>query len=227
MKTHWLLALLGGLLLFWGASLLLMRRWTRRRVLQEIKQENLEEEFAPAIPHSRPEDEQALEVIRTFRRRYLLKLWPATEFSWKLINDMSLELIQEMARVYYPEEERPELRASLADLVALYNRVGERLATYLGTFPIRTFKDLEVGTIVQYHEMYRNLKNHPGYQFIQRHHLDRVARWSWTLYNYANPWHWGRKAAYAGGKEALARMLLARIAQVVGEEAWRLYGRRG
>ena len=56
-----------------------------------------------------PEDRAAREIIRQYRRRYLLKLWPDTPFGFKVINDLALEMIQEIARVYYPEEERPEL----------------------------------------------------------------------------------------------------------------------
>ncbi|MFA5110772.1 MAG: hypothetical protein WC443_05155, partial [Desulfobaccales bacterium] len=78
----------------------------------------------------------------------------------------------------------------------------------------------------RYHEMYQSLKSHWGYAFIKEYHLDRVVRWGWTAYNYANPWHWGRKAAYHGGKEVVARLLMARIADLVGEEAVHIYGRR-
>jgi hypothetical protein len=164
-------------------------------------------------------------VIRRYRRHYLLKWLPGTVISFKTINEMSLELIKEIARAYYPDNGRPELKASLADLVALHNRVGARLAAWLDTRPMRPFKDVELGTVVRYHEMYHTLKNHWGYTFIKRHHLDKAARWSWTVINYANPWHWGRKAVYHGGKEVAARLLMARIAELVGEEAMRLYGR--
>ena len=79
-----------------------------------------------------------------------------------------------------PEDDRPELRASLADLVALHNRVGARLAAWLDTMPMRPFKDVELRTVVRYHEMYQTVKNHWGYAFIKRHHLDKAVRWSWT-----------------------------------------------
>ena len=80
--------------------------------------------------------------------------------------------------------------------------------------------------MVRYHEMYQSVKNHWGYAFIKRHHLDKAVRWGWTTINYANPWYWGRYAVYHGGKEVAARLLMARIADLVGEEAVRLYGRR-
>lgn len=226
MEKHWLALLLGGVCLFWLISLLGVRYWTRRCLLKTLLEQELPEEANYAPLESRPEDQAARNIIRAYRRRYLLKIWPDTEFSFKAINEMSLEVVQEIARVYYPDEERPELKASLADLVALYNRVGERLASWLETFPIRAVKDVEIQSVLRYHELYQNLRNHPTYRFIKRHHLDKVVRWGWTAYNYANPWYWGRKAAYEGGKEMVSRLVLAQVADFVGEEAMRLYGRR-
>jgi hypothetical protein len=216
-----------ALLVLWGASLLAVRLWTRHQVIKALrKQGEGPEEVGITLTDPGPEDQAALELIRRYRRRYLLKLWPGPAISFKAINEMSQELIREIARVYYPDEARPELKASLADLVALHNRVGSRLAAWLETRPLRPFKDVELATVLRYHEIYQGLKNHWGYALIKRHHLDRAAVWGWTAFNYANPWHWGRKAAFHGGKELAVRLLMARIAELVGEEAVRIYGRR-
>ena len=227
LPNHWLLLGLGGLLLAWVGSLAAMRYWTRMQVLQHLVQQGLDpEEISLALPEVRPEDQAALELIRATRRRYLLNWRPGTEISFRTINELSLKLVGGIARVYYPEEARPELKASLNDLVALHNRVGARLGAWLETYPMRPFKDVELKTALRYHELYQNVKQHPGYTFMKRHHLDKIARWGWTFYNYANPWHWGGRAAFHGGKEVAARLLLARIADLVGEEAVLLYGRR-
>jgi len=223
---HWFFLAIGGLLALWGVSLLAVRLWTRHQVIKEL----LEQEGDPdgvmiTLPDSRPEDRAALAIIRSYRRHYLLKWLPGTVISFKAINEMSMELIKEIARAYYPGDDRPELKASLAGLVALHNRVGARLAAWLDTMPMRPFKDVELATVVRYHEMYQSVKNHWGYTFIKRHHLDKAVRWGWTTINYANPWYWGRYAVYHGGKEVAARLLMARIADLVGEEAVRLYGR--
>ncbi|MGA9753749.1 MAG: hypothetical protein WBV23_01245 [Desulfobaccales bacterium] len=224
---HWLILAGLALLGLWAASLVAVRLWTRHQVIKALmRQEGEPDQISISLPVSRPEDLAALDLIRSYRRRYLLKWWPGTIISFKAINDMSMELIKEIARVYHPDDDRPELKASLSDLVALHNRVGTRLAAWLETMPMRPFKDVELATVLRYHEMYQSLKGHWGYAFIKRHHLDQVARWGWTAVNFANPWHWGRKAAYHGGKEVAARLLMARVADLVGEEAVRIYGRR-
>lgn len=224
---HWLFLAIGALLVLWGASLLGVGLWTRRQVIKNLlRQAGDPDEVMITLPDCRDEDRAALAIIRSYRRHYLLKWLPGTAISFKAINEMSLNLIKEIARAYYPDDDRPELKASLAGLVALHNRVGARLAAWLETMPMRSFKDVELATVVRYHEMYQSVKNHWGYAFIKRHHLDKAVRWSWTTINYANPWYWGRYAVYHGGKEVAARLLMARIADLVGEEAVGLYGRR-
>lgn len=227
MNDPWLLGLLGGLILLWGGSLFIVRHWTKRRLLRTWAQENYEQKELYLFSHERrPEDKEALELIRSYRRRFLLKLWPDTRFSLKRVNDLVLPLISEIAAIYYPDEERPELKASLTDLIALYNRVGNRLRNLLETLPLRPIKDVELQTVLRYHELYQKVISHPGYQFMKQHHLDKIARWAWTAYNYASPWYWGRRMAYAGSREVLSRLFLARLSAIVGEEAIRLYSRR-
>ncbi len=225
---HWLFLASAALLALWGASLLAVRLWTRHQVIQDLLRQEGDPEAVrhhpaglPAPKTGRPWRSSAVTAATTCSNGCRAPL-----ISFKAINEMSLELIKEIARAYYPDDDRPELKASLADLVALHNRVGARLAAWLDTMPMRPFKDVELATVVRYHEMYQSLKNHWGYAFIKRHHLDKAVRWGWTAINYANPWYWGRKAAYHGGKEVAARLLMARIADLVGEEAVRLYGRR-
>ncbi len=210
-----------GLVLLWGASLICMRLWTRRQVLKALLAEESGAKIQPP-PGGRPEDQAALEIIRTQRDGYLWNRWPDTALSFNAINEMSLELVRKIAGVYYPEEERPELKASLADLVAFHNRVGSRLAAWLDTAPVRPLKEVELGTILRYYDLYQNVRNHPVSHFIRRHRLHKVASWGWAAFNYNSPFYWGRRAAYELGR----RLLLARLADLVGEEAMLLYGRR-
>jgi hypothetical protein len=210
------------LAVLWAASLWAMRLTTRRRLLRALLNREADSDI-PLPPEPRPADEGARKLIRINRNRYLWSYWPETPLSFHAINDLSVQLIREIAGIYYPEEERPELKASLAELVALHNRVGGRLAAWLESAPIRPFKDVELQTVMRYYEMYQSLKGHPVSQFIRRHRLHRMASWGWAALNYNSPFYWGRRATYELGR----RLLLARLVNLVGEEAMLLYGRQG
>lgn len=225
-RHYWWIWALVGLALLWAASLLLVRYLTLKRLSAALKQEAELEDLEIRLPHPQPQDHEALLLLRTYRRRYLLKLWPYTRLSFKEINDLCQTLVAEIARIYHPEEERPELRASLADLVSLYRRVGVRLGSWLEATPFRPLKDMELATVFFLHTTYQKLKGHPVHQFLQRHHMYRLARWAWGAANLLNPYYWGRQVAYRSGREFLARTFLAKLVTVVGEEAMRLYSRR-
>ncbi len=223
----WLGWLLGLLLLAWLLSLLLVRWWTRRQLLHQVSIRELAE--APVdLPYAEPSpaDQQARDLIRAYRRRYLLQLWPDLEFSWRGVIDLSWELIREVARIYYPDEERPELKATLYDLLELQARINTRLRQLFETLPLKAIREVELETVLQAHDLYKKFTQHPIYRFCKRHRLDELVRAAWLIKNLANPWYWGYRATLAGSKEFFYRYFLARLCTIVGEEAMRLYGRR-
>jgi hypothetical protein len=221
LENPWIILGLAALVLLWIGSLIIMRWWTKRQILMSMLTREAGAEI-PLPPEPRSADEAAREIIRSYRDAYLWNLRPETLISFSAINEMSLEMVRKIAGVYFPEEERPELRASLTDLVAFHHRVGSRLAAWLESVPLRPFKEVELQTIIRYYEMYQTVRAHPVSQFIERHRLHKVAKWSWAAFNYSSPFYWGRQAAYELGR----RLLLARIADLVGEEAMQLYGRQ-
>lgn len=225
LEHNWWFWLLGTVILAWGVSLFLIRHWTRKRLLDTLAREGLKaDEVDIHLNYPGPEDRLALEIIRRYRRRILLKLLPDTQLNLGLLMEFCQDLVKDIAAVYHPDDERPELRASLADLVGLYNRVGARVAAWLDTLPLRPLKDVELRTVLQCHEWYQTFK--PVLDFLKRHHLDKAARLAWAAKNALNPWYWGRQAAYTGGRELLQRLFLAKVANLVGEEAINLYSRR-
>ncbi len=227
MECSWWLEALGGIVLFWVLSLLVVWAASRRRLLKELaRQEAAGSVAVDSFSEPRPEDAKAQEILGAYRRRLFLHPWPDTRLGFAAISAVAQQVLQEIARVYYPEEERPELKASLADLVGLVNRVGSRLHLWLNTLPMRPLKDLDIKTVLRCQELYQQAVCHPAYQFLKRHHLDKAARWLWTAKNLLNPWYWGRRAAYTGGREVVARLFLAQVVSLVGEEAIRIYSGR-
>jgi hypothetical protein len=107
MSESWLWLLAAAIAILWLASLAAVRFWTRRQVLRRLAAIPKEEEISLPFPDVRPEDRQALEVVRAYRRRCLLKVWPDTDFSFRALLTLSMDLVQQIAAVYHPGEARP------------------------------------------------------------------------------------------------------------------------
>jgi hypothetical protein len=162
-REYWWVWALWGVAVLWAGSLLLVRHFTLKRLAAALgRPEARLDDLSMPLPDPRPQDQEALSLIREYRRRRLLKLWPNTRLSFKEINELSQNLVADIARIYYPEEERPELKASLADLAALYRRVGVRLSAWLETVPFRPLKDMELSTVLLLHGTYQRVKDPPG-----------------------------------------------------------------
>ncbi len=65
MPEHWFWLLLALAVLLWLGSLLAVRYWTKKKILRSFAPETLEGEDIP-LPFTdpRPEDKQALDVVR-------------------------------------------------------------------------------------------------------------------------------------------------------------------
>ncbi len=103
MKNPWIIAAMAGLAVLWLASLAAMRFWTRRRMLADFVARPGDGEL-PRPRGPRPEDRAALEIIRSRRHHYLWSRWPETALSFSAIQEMSLEIMKEIAGVYFPQE---------------------------------------------------------------------------------------------------------------------------
>ncbi len=223
----WLGLIIAAVSLAWLVSLLAVRLWTKRQVLRQLTTTSWEsEEIALPFSDLRPEDRQALELVRDYRRRYLLKISSDTDFTFRSLLNLAMDLTQQIAAVYHPGEERPELHASLAQLLNLQIRIGVKLQGLLETLPLQAIKNIKLQTILQCHDLYKFCLSHPAYRLVRDYHLDKVGRWLWMLKNLANPWYWGRRLAYTGGKELLTRYFWGRAISIIGLEAIRLYSGR-
>ncbi|MGQ9920479.1 MAG: hypothetical protein ACUVRZ_04025 [Desulfobacca sp.] len=226
MVEPWLWLVIAAIAGLWLTSLAAVRYWTNRQMWRRLADMAKEEDLSLPFPASRPEDHQALEVVRAYRRRYLLQVWPETELSFRALLNLSLNLVQQIAAIYHPDEAQPELQASLAELINLQTRISVRLQGLLGTLPLQIIKNLKLQTILSCHNLYQFCVSHPAYRFLRQYRLHKVMQWLWLLKNCVNPWYWGRRAAFSGGKELLSRFFLARFITIVGVEAIRLYSGR-
>ena len=66
----------------------------------------------------------------------------------------SLDLVTQIAAIYYPDSDNPVFQVSLADLVELNERVVTRVQEHLEDFPLNTIKDLKIQDILKYKNYY-------------------------------------------------------------------------
>ena len=138
---------------------------------------------------------------------------------------MATDLTREIAAIYYPDAGNPILRASLADILKLDERIVARLNLKIHEFPLKTVKDISIEKIMAGKDFYDSkVKN--KLEWVKKYKtIYALGDRAWLAYNALNPWFWGRKLAYTSAREITFRYLLTWIVTIVGEEAVAVYGR--
>jgi len=181
------------------------------------------------IPEPDERDLAAYAVIERHRARVWWSFRPRTELSLDRLWALSRQVAREVAAVYHPEAEKPELRAGIQDLMLLNLRVTQRLCNQVERWPLSMFRGVRVDQALWVREQVRKYQDSLIGRLVRHASVPyKVGKWAWRLYNAASPWYWGRQAVYTGGREAALRYLLTSLVTFVGEEAVLTYsGREG
>jgi hypothetical protein len=222
-------------LLLAAAVLLSLRRRVRAlKALEEGVCVELPADLViPEIPLRRiadpdERDQAAYAIVEKHRARVWWSFRPRTELSIDRLWTLSREVAREVAAVYHPEAEQPELRAGVQDLMLLNLRVTQRLHNQMDRWPLKMFRGVRVDQALWVREQVRKYQDSLIGRLVQRSRVPyKIGKWAWRLYNAASPWYWGRQAVYTGGREAALRYLLTSLVTFVGEEAVLTYSGRG
>lgn len=227
--------LAGSALLLVGALAL---SWRRRRSALRIIEEGTYEGAPPVeagihqIPLRRladadAVDEEAYKVVERHRSRIWWSYRPKS-LALDELGSLGLAVVRDVAGVYHPDAERPELRAGVRDLMILNLRVTNRLYRQLGRWPLRMLGDVRVDQALWVKEKVETFQESALGKIVKGSKIPyKVAKWAWRAYNVANPLYWSRQAIYTGGREAAVRYLLTSLVTYVGEEAVLTYSGRG
>lgn len=172
-------------------------------------------------PNDRLAFDRIEKELKGVSRTFTLK----TTLAPRKVYTMAADLTRDIAAIYYPDSGNPILRASLADILKLDERIVARLNIKIHEFPLKTVKDISIEKIVAGKDFYDSkVKN--KLEWVKKYKtIYALGDRAWLAYNALNPWFWGRKLAYTSAREITFRYLLTWVVTIVGEEAMAVYGR--
>lgn len=227
LQEHWVsVAFLTGTLTTMGV-LLAAKWWLKRRWKKAVEESRGEEHELDLLTPPGEKDQEALEVIRGFRRE--VWEWPdgRLQLSVEALTLLGARIVQSVARVYHQGSGSPEYEASLVELLQLMRRVAVRVSRLADIAPFRFFGTRKISDYQRYYQIYRKINDHPILRVARRNpFLYRLARWAVHIKNLGNPLYWaGKELSREGYFFTLRWFHLVYIGQV-GREAMRVYSGR-
>ncbi len=144
----------------------------------------------------------------------------------KLMQDLTKDLVLEIASYYYPNSKNPHLEISFTEAIDMNERILARLRQILDVKVVGLLKNVRISQIIYILETKKNMENNSLYQFSKKYRLDKVIRYGYTALNMANPGYWLRRFVFTSTLETTLRSVAVMTLNIVGEEASRLYSKK-
>lgn len=171
------------------------------------------------------ENHEVLELIDIKQNQLVdtVRLTDNAYFSVAL--DLSIELVEEIARHYFPNSKYPIYELSIEELLELNRYITYRIDGLVNTRIIKLFKGYRVSKIVSALKMKKAITNSKAMKLSRKLNVSKFYSASRTVLNYANPMYWFRKTTVKPMSEVVVKMVCKQIIALVGEETNKVYSK--
>ncbi len=146
--------------------------------------------------------------------------------AYKITLDMSLELVEEISRYFFPNSKYPMYELSVNELLELNHYITNRIDEILEVPILKNAKKTRIITIVNMYEKKRMIEESKIAKAAKKMRLGTVVKYGGMALNAINPVYWFRKLVLSTSMDVITRKLCIAIIGVVGEETAKVYSKK-
>lgn len=170
------------------------------------------------------EDLKQLIIHRQTSLKRSIKVKNASAF--KITFEMSLELVEEISRYFFPNSKYPMYELSVNELLELNHYITDRIDKILEVPILKNAKKTRIITIVNMYEKKRALEESKIAKAAKKYKFGKVFKYGSMALNAVNPVYWFRKLVLSTSMDVITRKLCVAIIGVVGEETSKVYSKK-
>lgn len=170
------------------------------------------------------DDLKKLIIHRQTSLKRSIKLKNASPF--KLTLEMSLELVEEISRYFFPKSKYPMYELSVNELLELNHYITDRIDVILNVPILKNAKKMRIITIVQMYEKKRMVEESKLAKAAKKYRFGKLVKYGSMALNAVNPVYWFRKLVLSTSMDVITRKLCVAIIAVVGEETSKVYSKK-
>jgi len=210
---NFLLGMITGFILLFLVFLLIAtineKKRFRKRLLKKLPLENHEIYDLVIIKQN-----QLVETVRLTENAY-----------FKVAMDLSYELMEDIARHYFPDSRYPLFELSIEEILDLNQYIIYRLRDLVNGKVLKHFKNYRISSIMNMLRMKKAIDNSKLMKMSRKLKISKIYSASRTVLNYANPVYWFRRLAVKPTTEVVTKEVCKTIIAIVGEETNNVYSK--
>ncbi len=140
--------------------------------------------------------------------------------------ETSKEMIQDIAKQYYPQSKQPLLELSIDELLMLSDYIHQRLDTLLQKGVLKNARQIRLIKFMEMIELKRRLDDNRWMQLMRSDVVQKGVRSTLHVVNLFNPVYWFRRIIIKTSVDVLNKRIGKTILAVVAEETSRVYSKK-
>ncbi|MBU1145679.1 MAG: hypothetical protein KJ971_07520 [Firmicutes bacterium] len=174
-----------------------------------------------------PLDDQIIESMIEAKQKELISTVKLTDNAYfKVAFDLSFDLMNEIAKYYFPDSKYPMYELSVQEILNLNFYITKRIETLVNSKFIRHFKNHRISTIINLLNKKKALDNSKLMKFNKKYKISKLYTVGRTVLNYANPIFWFRKLAIKPSTTLVTKEVCKFIISIFGEETNNIYSKK-
>ncbi|HRY78059.1 MAG TPA: hypothetical protein P5154_04770 [Candidatus Izemoplasmatales bacterium] len=140
--------------------------------------------------------------------------------------DLSFDLIQEIAKHYFPHSRYPLYELTPQEVMDLVNYISKRVDKLMSGKLIRKFRNYRISLIVDIMQKKKAFDNSKLMKANRELKLSKILSIGSAVLNAANPIYWFRKLALKPSTTLVTKELCKLIIKIAGEETDKIYSKK-
>jgi len=171
-------------------------------------------------------EDEVKDMIIFMQKRFKAERKVTDENIGKLTFLLSYELVEEIAKYFFPESRHPMLELSVNELIALNHYITDRIDELLEKPILKNTKNVRVIRVMQMFEKKRAIEESKIAKAAKKMRVGKVIKYGGAVLNAVNPVYWFRKLVINTSVDAMTRKVCVVIIGIVGEETTKIYSKK-
>ncbi len=169
-------------------------------------------------------EETIKNIIKIKQNQFLLLR--KTNPIFQSLKDTVLELINEIAKIYYPKSKHPIAELSINEIMLLDKYLLDKINELLSKKGFKILKNIKISTILTIADMNTNFQKNKVIKYSKKLHLPAIVKTINLGFNVLNPFYWFKKLVISPSINLIIKKMFLIIISIVGEETYQIYSKK-
>lgn len=142
-----------------------------------------------------------------------------------VIKDISWNLLNDIAKLYYPESDHPVFELSVDELIKLSNYITEKVDQLFKGRITKYLRDFKIIQLVKLIETKKRVDENKIVKASKKAHVGGIYKVTSSILNTINPVHWVQKLMISSSVNIGGNIIANMIIDIVGQETAKVYSK--